>query len=156
MKESWRSRFERFLCNIFPAYRGTGARVTYIAADYYEVHIKLPLNWRTRNYVGTTFGGSLYAAVDPMFMLMLIKILGPDYIVWDKAASIQFKRPGKTTLYAYFKIEHHQIEEILDALVDAPFVNYTFHIDLVDNEGRIHSSVEKLLYIKKKKEPAES
>jgi hypothetical protein len=51
--------------NLFPAFRGTGARVTYIAEDFREMRVKLPLNWRTRNYVGTIFSGSLYGAVDP-------------------------------------------------------------------------------------------
>lgn len=94
MAESLRTRLWRWGFNCFPAYRGTGGRVTYIAADWREVRIKLPLNWRTRNYVGTTFGGSLYGAVDPFYMIMLIKLLGPDYIVRDKAAAILFRKPG--------------------------------------------------------------
>ena len=67
--------------NFFPAYRGTGARVTYISGDFREVRVELPLNWRTRNYVGTIFGGSVYGAVDPHYMIMLIKILGKGYVV---------------------------------------------------------------------------
>ena len=99
-----KARWLRLLFNVFPAYRGTGARVTYIAEDFSEVRVKLPLSWRTRNYVGTIFGGSIYGAVDPMYMIMLIKLLGSDYIVWDKAASIRFRKPGRTTLFATFKI----------------------------------------------------
>jgi acyl-coenzyme A thioesterase PaaI-like protein len=95
MPESWQTRFARWAFNWFPAYRGTGARVTYIAADWREVRIRLPLNWRTRNYVGSIFGGSLYGAVDPICMMMPIKLLGPGYIVWDKAATIRFLRPGR-------------------------------------------------------------
>src|SRR3954467_6939617 len=105
MPESWRTRIDRWGFNFFPAYRGTGGRITYLADDYHEVHVKLPLSWRTRNYVGTIFGGSLYGAVDPVYMIMLIKILGSDYIVWDKAATIRFKRPGRETLRAKFRIE---------------------------------------------------
>ena len=93
MPESFESRKMRWTFNLFPAYRGTGARVTYIASDFREARVRLPLNWRTRNYVGTIFGGSLYGAVDPMYMILLIKILGPDYVVWDKAATIRFVSP---------------------------------------------------------------
>ena len=102
MPESLTTRMLRWRFNFFPAYRGTGGRITYMADDFHEIRIKLPLNWRTRNYVGTTFGGSLYGAVDPLYMVMLIKILGSGYIVWDKAATIRFKRPGRETLYAKF------------------------------------------------------
>src|SRR5215471_15876677 len=102
MPESFASRRLRWLFNLLPAYRGTGGRVTYIAADFREVRVKLPLSWRTRNYVGTIYGGSLYGAVDPIYMIMLIKVLGPRYTVWDKAAIIRFKRPGRETLFARF------------------------------------------------------
>ena len=77
MAESRRTRLQRWRFNFFPAYRGAGARITYIAADWREVRIKLPLNWLTRNYVGTIYGGSMYGAVDPIYMIMLIRLLGP-------------------------------------------------------------------------------
>ena len=98
MPESWRSRLQRWGFNLFPAWRGTGARVTYVADDWREVRVRLPLSWRTRNYVGTIFGGSLYGAADPIYMIMLIKVLGPGYVVWDKAATIRFRKPGTATL----------------------------------------------------------
>ena len=64
MPESWSSRLLRWKFNLFPAYRGTGARIAYIADDFHEVRLRLPLSWRTRNAVGTIFGGSMYGAVD--------------------------------------------------------------------------------------------
>ena len=109
------ARLLRWIFNIFPAYRGTGARVTYIADDFSEVRVKLPLSWRTRNYVGTIFGGSLYASVDPMYMIMLIKLLGSGYVVWDKAATIRFKKPGRTTLHATFTVDDAELDLIREA-----------------------------------------
>ena len=102
VSESWASRRMRWGFNLFPAFRGTGARITYIAGDFREARVELPLYWRTRNYVGTIFGGSLYGAVDPMYMILLIKVLGPGYTVWDKAATIRFLKPGRSRLYARF------------------------------------------------------
>ncbi|HEY7975525.1 MAG TPA: DUF4442 domain-containing protein, partial [Ktedonobacterales bacterium] len=72
MAESWRTRRTRWQFNLSPVYRSTGATITYIAADWRETRIKLPLRLRTRNYVGTIYGGSMYAAVDPFYMVMLI------------------------------------------------------------------------------------
>lgn len=102
--------------NFFPAYRRTGARIIYIASDFREIHIKLPLNWKTRNYVGTIFGGSMFAAVDPIYMLTFIKLLGPNYVVWDKAASIQYKRPGRSTRYAKFEVDQEELDSIREEL----------------------------------------
>ncbi|MFQ5777554.1 MAG: DUF4442 domain-containing protein [Terriglobia bacterium] len=147
MAESLQSKLLRWRFNFFPAYRGTGARVTYIADDLREVRIRLPLRWRTRNYVGTMFGGSLYGAVDPFYMVMLIKLLGPDYVVWDKAATIRFKKPGRTTLYARFVLAEEELRAIKAALEQAPSVDRTYYVDLTDAEGVVHASVEKIIYI---------
>ena len=116
MPESLRTRLTRAAFNFFPAYRGTGARITYIAADWREIRIRLPLTLRTRNYVGTIFGGSMYGAVDPIYMVMLIQTLGPGYVVWDKAASIRFRRPGRATLHARFTLDDAELDAIRAAL----------------------------------------
>lgn len=151
MPESLKRKAQRWGFNFFPAYRGTGGRLTYLADDYHEIHVKLPLNWRTRNYVGTTFGGSLYGAVDPIYMIMLIKILGSDYIVWDKAATIRFKRPGRGTLYAKFRIEPDEIETIKDELLHTKSTERIYHVSLVDKSGKVCAEVDKTLWIARKK-----
>lgn len=93
MPENFKSRTFRWFFNFFPAYRGTGGRVAYIAGDWQEVRVRLPLSWRTRNYVGTIYGGSIYASVDPIYMLMLMKILGSDYIVWTRPRRSGLENP---------------------------------------------------------------
>lgn len=150
MPESFASRRMRWLFNIFPAYRGTGGRVTYISADFREVRIKLPLSLWTRNYVGTIYGGSMYASVDPMYMIMLIKLLGPEYVVWDKSASIRFRKPGRSTLFATFKLDDAELDAIRDATASGQPVDRTYNVELVDAEGVVHASVEKVIYIKRK------
>jgi acyl-coenzyme A thioesterase PaaI-like protein len=150
MPESLSTKLARWGFNFFPAYRGSGARITYIASDWREVRIKVPLSWRTRNYVGTIYGGSMYAAVDPIYMIMLIKILGPEYVVWDKAAAIRFKRPGKSTLYAKFILTEEEIAAIEAAAGTAPSIERSYLVELVDAAGALHASVEKTIYIRKK------
>jgi len=150
MPESLTTTFARWGFNFFPAYRGTGARITYISCDWREVRVKVPLNWRTRNYVGTIFGGSMYGAVDPIYMVMLIKILGPEYIVWDKAADIRFKRPGKSTLYAKFILTEEEIQAIKAAVASEPFAERNYPVELVDGGGVLCASIDKTLYIRKR------
>jgi acyl-coenzyme A thioesterase PaaI-like protein len=135
--------------NFFPAFRGTGARIKYIAGDYREMRVELPLNWRTRNYVGTIFGGSLYGAVDPHYMIMLIKILGPGYTVWDKAATIRFKKPGRGTLCARFLLDEEEIATIRRLTEAAPSIDRVYTVDLTDAQGVVHASVEKTVYIRR-------
>jgi acyl-coenzyme A thioesterase PaaI-like protein len=150
MPESLKTKVMRWGFNFFPAYRSTGARITYIASDWREMRIKLPLSWRTRNIVGTIFGGSMYGAVDPIYMVMLIKVLGPEYVVWDKAASIQFKKPGKRTLYATFNLAQGEINEIKAALGSSSSIERIYHVELVEADGIVHAAVEKTVYIRRK------
>jgi acyl-coenzyme A thioesterase PaaI-like protein len=149
--ESWRTRLTRWRFNWFPAYRATGARITYVAADWSEVRIRLPLTRRTRNYVGTIFGGSMYAATDPVYMVMLIKILGSSYIVWDKAATIRFRRPGRQPLFATFRLTPGELQTIRAEVNEAGKAEREFTVDLIDAAGDVHATVQKLVSIQRRR-----
>lgn len=150
MPESFASKIDRWKFNLFPAYRRSGGRVLYISDDYRQMRVKIPLNWQTRNYVGTIYGGSMYAGIDPIYMLMLIKTLGKNYIVWDKAATIRFKRPGKETLFADFELTVDELDEIKRILETQKSVDRVYNVELKDKNGRAHCLIEKTLYIAKK------
>lgn len=141
---------DRIKFNLFPAFRGTGARIEEISDDYRRIRIRIPLNWRTRNYVGTIYGGSMYGAVDPIYMIMLIKNLGSEYVVWDKAATIRFKKPGKETLFAEFRLGQREINEIKLILRDQKSVDRIYTVEITDSAGTVHCVVEKTLYIARK------
>ncbi|BDU68832.1 hypothetical protein GETHOR_09330 [Geothrix oryzae] len=147
MRESLRTRLFRWAFNLWPCFRGTGTRVAFIAADWSEIRVRLPLSWRTRNYVGTIFGGSLYAGVDPFYMLMLIHRLGPEFVVWDKAASIRFRKPGRSTLSATFRVDEVEVAEIRRLLREQPKVDRTYAVDLRDADGVVHAEIQKVVHI---------
>ena len=111
--------------------------------------MKLPHSLRTRNYVGTIFGGSMYGCVDPMYMIMLIRILGREYVVWDKSATIRFRKPGKSTLFATFKLDDAELDTIRALTASGTPVDRTYNVDLVDAEGVVHASVEKVIYVRR-------
>lgn len=150
MPESWRTRLVRWGFNLHPTYWSTGGRLTYIADDWSQVRIRLPLSWRTRNYVGTMFGGAMYSAVDPFFMIMLIKSLGPSYVVWDKRASVRFKRPASSALTATFVVEPASVAEIREELGKVAKLDRIFTVDLVGTDGTVHASVEKTIHVSRR------
>ena len=151
MAESYKSRLHRTVFNFFPAFWSTGAKVTYLAADYKEVHLKLPLSWRTRNYVGTIFGGSMFASTDVLYFLLVLKNIGNDHIIWDKASSIRFKKPGKGILYAKAVISDEEIETIKKELQNTDKIVRDYHLDLIDEAGDVCASIEKTIHIRNKK-----
>jgi len=124
--------------------------VAYISGDWHEARVTLRLSARTRNYVGTIFGGSLYGSVDPIYMIMLIKILGPEYIVWDKAAAIRFRKPGKGRLVAHFHLSSREITAIREAVAGGESVDRKYLVEFKDGEGVVCASIEKTIYIKRK------
>jgi hypothetical protein len=150
VKESWSTRGSRWLFNFWPCYRGTGARVTFIASDWSVIRVRLPLSLRTRNYVGTIFGGSIYASVDPFYMLMLIKRLGPDVIVWDKSAAIRFRKPGRSPLMAEFRLENEEIQSIRASLATTPKLDRTYVVKLLDASGEVHAEIEKVVQVRQR------
>ena len=114
--------------------------------------MRLPLSWRTRNYVGTIYGGSIYASIDPIYMLMLMKIFGSEYTIWDKAANIRFRRPGRTTLYADFLITDEEISEIRRLAASEKSIDRIYNVELKDADGTVHAVIEKTIYIAKKRD----
>lgn len=146
-EESLESRLWRVGGNLFPAYRRSDARITYVSADFHEVHIKIPSNWRTRNHMGITWGGGLYSALDPVFGVMLYKILNFKHRVIDKRAEIHFKKPARETLYAKFRLERIEIKHIRASLAFYPKLERTYTVDLEDCEGAVYATCTKTLCI---------
>lgn len=140
----------RRVMNTFAPYLGAGIRVTQIADDFSSATVGMRQHWYNTNYVGTHFGGSLYSMVDPMYMLLLMRRLGNDYIVWDKAASIDFLRPGKGCVVARFELTDERLAEIRRATAGGSKYLPEWDIDIVDSAGELVARVHKTLYVRKK------
>ena len=135
------------LLNLYPPFLGAGVRVRRLP-DGYES--RLSLHWWNRNYFGTHFGGSLYTMCDPFFVLYLAGRLGPGYVVWDKTATIHFRRPGKGTVRASFRIAAERVSEIRAAVDRDGKVEPRFETEVLDQEGEVVARVEKLLHVRRR------
>jgi acyl-coenzyme A thioesterase PaaI-like protein len=148
MKIFWRRLRER-LINFYPPLLGAGIRSRTVGERTIRVEMKLtPFN---RNIVGVHFGGSLYAMCDPWFMLILMRGLGKEYIVWDKAANIKFVKPGHGDVSAIFHIPQERVDEIIQATAGGKKYEPTFSVDVLDKDEQVVAQVEKLLYVRRKK-----
>jgi acyl-coenzyme A thioesterase PaaI-like protein len=140
------------LVNFWPPYLGAGVRVTRIAEDLRSFEVRMKLRWYNRNYVGTHYGGSLYSMCDPFFMLILLEGLGSGYEVWDKAASIRFRRPGRGTVTARFHVSDDEIEAIRREADANGKTEPRFTAELLDEAGEVVAEVEKLLHVRRRRE----
>ena len=148
-KKILRSHMRRLL-NLWPPFLGAGIRVQRIQADWKEIDVAMKLRRWNANYVGTHYGGSLYSMADPFFMLMLIENLGPNYIVWDKSAGIRFRKPGRGTVSASFRLPDGEIAEIRRVLETEEKVDRTFQVEVKDESGTVIAEVQKLVQVRKK------
>jgi acyl-coenzyme A thioesterase PaaI-like protein len=144
------SRALRRAVNFWPPFLGAGIRVERVGPDMKSVDVAMKLRWWNANYVGTHFGGSLFAMTDAFYMLMLMANLGRDYIVWDKAASIRYRQPGKGTVRAEFRLSDNQLDDIREKLKTLPKYEPRFKVEVKDEQGALIAEVEKLLYVRRK------
>ena len=136
--------------NLWPPFLGAGIRVKHIAPDMKAVDVEMKLRWWNANYVGTQFGGSLFAMTDAFYMLMLMHHLGESYVVWDKAATIRYRKPGRGTVRAEFRLTDSQVEDIREKLKTLPKYEPVFVVEVKDEAGLVIAEVEKLLHVRKK------
>jgi hypothetical protein len=129
---------------------GAGIKARWLDKELRAVDVEMKLRFWNANYVGTHYGGSLYSMVDPFYMLMLIENLGREYIIWDKAATIRFRKPGKGTVKAEFRITEAQLDDIRTTLRTQEKYEPVFRVDIKDESGDVVAEVEKLIYIRKK------
>lgn len=140
-------RVFRFLMNLSPVFRSTGGKAVYIADDFSEFRLKLPLNFYTKNEVGTLHGGHIYGFVDGIYMYQLMKLLGKDYVVWDKRATISFLRPANKTLHATFKMPPEFIAQVKQDIAEHDTKDYVLSLPLTDEAGKVYANVDCTVYV---------
>ncbi len=130
----------------WPPLFGTGIKVTRLDKDLRAVDVEMRLMRWNKNYMGVHFGGSLFSMTDPFYMIMLARNLGQGYVVWDKAASIRYKRPGRGRVRAEFRLSEERLTEIRASLEENGRHDARFAVEVKDEEGWIVAEVERLIY----------
>jgi acyl-coenzyme A thioesterase PaaI-like protein len=136
--------------NLWPPLFFAGIRARVVTPDFRTIEAELRLRWWNRNSMGTQFGGSLFAMTDPFYMLMLQQNLGPRYIVWDKAAAINFIAPGRGTVHAKFTLSQAQIDEIITTTAHGEKFLSTYQVEIRDKSNTLIATVTRTLYIRLK------
>lgn len=140
----------RRMLNIWPPFLFSGISVREVSKDFRHAKVRLKKKVLTSNYVGTLFGGSLFAMTDPFYMVMVLKNLGKDYIVWDKRSEIEYVSPGKTTVFAEFNLLDDQLDEIKREVAETGKYLKWFEVDIKSADGTVVAIVKKQIYVRKK------
>jgi len=141
----------RFFMNIRPPFFGAGIKILTLSKDYRYAMVRLRMGIFNRNIVGVHFGGSLFAMTDPFFMIMVQHNLGKEYVVWDRAAKIDFVKPGRGNVHAEFSISEQQLEDLKSAAQNGAKVLRDFTVEVKDGSGEIVAIIIKTLYVRQKR-----
>jgi acyl-coenzyme A thioesterase PaaI-like protein len=143
------NKLKRFL-KFWPPYLGAGIKINSISDDWKNMVVSMKLHWYNRNAVGTHFGGSLSSMVDPHYMLMLLNILGKEYVVWDLSCCIEFVKASKEPVKAEFVITDEIINTIKEKTKNGEKYLPNFELDIIDAKNNVVAKVKKTLYIRLK------
>jgi acyl-coenzyme A thioesterase PaaI-like protein len=144
------------MLNLYPPYLGAGIKVTYISEDWKELHVSMSLRWFNRNAVGTHFGGSLYSMIDPHLMLLLMQLLGKEYLVWDKSADIEFVKASKKKVTSVLKVSNEDLKIIRRSTINGEKYFSNFTVEIRDEDDDLVAKVKKTIYVRRKKHDSES
>lgn len=133
--------------NFFPAFRASGGKIIFASHDWQEVHLMFRLGRKTRNYHGTGFGGAIYSSLDPIYPMQFIFILGKDYVVWDKSATIDYIKPVHKNVYARFELTDETIQTVKDEVAKNGRYFITLPVEYKDLDGNIYAKATKTIYI---------
>jgi len=139
------------MLNLYPPYLGAGIKVTYISEDWKELHVSMSLRWFNRNAVGTHFGGSLYSMIDPHLMLLLMQLLGKEYLVWDKSADIEFVKASKKKVTSVLKVSNADLKVIRRSTINGEKYFSNFIVEIWDEDDDLVAKVKKTIYVRRKK-----
>ena len=138
------------LLNFYPPYLGAGVKVDYIRENWKELQVSMALRWYNKNAVGTHFGGSLYSMIDPHVMLLLMRLLGREYLVWDQSAEIEFVKATKKRVRAIIRISDRDLDEIIRNTAKGEKYFAKFLLDIKDEDQELVAKVTKVIYVRKK------
>lgn len=145
-----KSTLFKTMFNISPMYRRSCGRITYVSEDLHVVKVKIPLSYKNKNYVGSMFGGSLFAATDPIYMIQLMQILGKEYVVWDKSTNIKFKRPAYTNAFVTFEFSPNEISEIIEKVSIEKEIDLVKKLYITNTDTTVFTEIDKTIYISSK------
>lgn len=128
-------------------YRRTTGRITSVTKDLSRIEVKIPLSYKNKNYVGTIFGGSLFSATDPIYMVQLIQLLGREYVVWDKSSTVKFKRPANENAYVVFEFTEEELTNLKADISKKNEVDLTKTVLIKSKEGKVFCEIEKTIYV---------
>lgn len=119
--------------------------------DFRGVQVSIIKSFLNKNYNGSIFGGTIFAAADPFYPVLFDRILqSPErkLKIWSKSSVINYLKPATGNLKFNITITEQQIQEVLGVLNTNGKYEGTFPVEIFSNNNEICASLNNEVYIR--------
>ncbi len=134
---------------LYPPLIGARIRLEQLSNDFRYARVGMRQGFTNSNPWGSHYGGSLFSMTDSILAIMVKQNLGPEYVVWDKAATIDFRKPGRGPVHCEFQLEESLIEQIRQATRSGDKYEPVVNVQVLNSKAEVVAAVSKTLYIRK-------
>ena len=141
----------RWLLNLYPPFLFNRIHILAIRNGYRYCKVRVARSILTRNTNGTTFGGTIFAAVDPFYSVMLWQIFARKGIrvqTWLHSASIRYLKPAATELLLEFSLDDEQVERAERELREHGRFSCIYDCEARDRSGEVCATAQTEAYIR--------
>lgn len=138
------------IINFWPPFLILGIRVNRYQKDLRTLDVEMGLRFWNWNHQRTHFGGSLFAMTDPFYALLIREHINEKIVIWVKSATIQFKKPGRGTVYAQFALSSAKLQELRLSLKSFKKAETHFLIEIKDKKNNVIAIVDQVIYLRKR------
>ncbi|MBV2235057.1 MAG: DUF4442 domain-containing protein [Sterolibacterium sp.] len=135
---------------LFPPLLGAHIHLEELSSDFRYARLTMPLWISNRTLWGAHFGGSLFALTDAILPVLLKQNLGADYVVWDKAATIEFMQPARSRVWCEFRVDEALLARIRAETSATGKSEPLLALRVYDRQNQTVAVVDKKIYVRRR------
>ncbi|MEB0260760.1 MULTISPECIES: DUF4442 domain-containing protein [unclassified Mucilaginibacter] len=115
------------------------------------VRVKVFKSLFNKNYNGSIFGGTIFAAADPFYPVLFDRILkapGSRFRIWSKSSRIDFLKPALSSLSFHIILTDADIEQALHALNTTGKYENAFPVEIYNTSNEVCAQLMNEVYIR--------
>lgn len=144
------ARLRRFM-KYYPPFFFQRVLPLYIAPDLSVAHVMMKRSLLTLNLNGSFFGGSIMAAIDPWYGLLIAQKAAREGIpveIWVQELHIHFTKATKGHLYFTCSLPQKTWAELQSRLLTEGRFRYTLSFEIFGSEGFLCAKGTQTLYLR--------
>nr|WP_067061705.1 DUF4442 domain-containing protein [Mucilaginibacter sp. L294] len=115
------------------------------------VRVKIIKSIFNKNYNGSIFGGTIFAAADPFYPVLFDRVLNTGdrkLRIWSKSSKIDFLKPALSSVSFHIILTDADIELAIQTLNTNGKYEHGFLVEIYDNNNEVCASLMNEVYLR--------